>query len=91
MGIRPEGFVLDPEGPFTCAMTAVEVMGRDTSVVSSNPAMEGVSIRSIVPSDSVIDPEVKTVRFRLKPAKVHLFDAETEERIPVPSGKERAK
>ena len=90
-GIRPEGFVLDPEGPFTCALTAVEVMGRDTSVVSSNPAMEGVSIRSIVPSDSIIDPEAKTVRFRLKPAKVHLFDAETEERIPVPSGKERAK
>ena len=81
IGIRPEGFVLDPAGPFTCSLTGVEVMGRDTSVVASHPAMEGESIRAIVPSDSNPDSGAKTVRFSLKPGKVHLFDVETEERI----------
>ncbi len=84
VGIRPEGFVLDPEGPFSCELSAVEVMGRDTSVVSSHPAMEVVNVRSIVPTDSDIDTEAKTVRFSLKPAKVHLFDVGTEERIVLP-------
>ena len=81
IGIRPEGFILDPEGPFTCDLIGVEIMGRDTSVVSSHPDMQGESIRAIVPTDSVIDPDAKKVRFTLKPAKVHLFDAETEDRI----------
>ena len=33
-GIRPEGFIPDENGPFTCNMDRVEVMGRDVSVVS---------------------------------------------------------
>ena len=81
IGIRPEGFELSDTGAFTVDMIRVEVMGRDTSVVSRHDAMTGVSIRSIIPSDSGIDGNAEKVRFDLKPHKVDLFDIETEERI----------
>ena len=39
-------------------------------------------IRAIVSADSEIDPASGTVRFAVKPRKLFLFDAETEENIP---------
>ena len=82
VGVRPEGFLLQAAGPLSCTLQAVEVMGRDRSVVSTHPAAVSAQIRSIIPSEESIDVGHETVRFALKPAKVHLFDAETEERIP---------
>ena len=81
VGIRPEGFVYAADGPLKCALTRVEVMGRDVSVVSTHPALSGVSIRSIISAE--IAPQIggDTVRFAVKPAKVHIFDRATEERI----------
>ena len=78
----PEGFVLQENGPLCCALQAVEVMGRDHSVVSTHPAARSAVIRSIIPSEET--PQVKSgsVRFRLKPFKTYLFDAGTGERIP---------
>ena len=81
VGIRPEGFLPDPEGPLHCRMVNVEVMGRDMSVISTHPAFQGNTIRSIIASDAGVDREAETVRFRLKPNKVLLFDPKTEERI----------
>ena len=81
VGIRPEGFIPDGNGPFTCQMDRVEVMGRDVSVVSTHPQMTGTCVRSIVSSENRFDPQQKDVRFRLKPYKVFLFDRESEERI----------
>ena len=81
VGIRPEGFVLKADGPFTCKMSNVEVMGRDVSVVSTHPQMTGRCIRSIVSSENRFEPGQETVRFRLKPYKVFLFDKESEERV----------
>ena len=81
VGIRPEGFIPDPDGPFTCRMDRVEVMGRDVSVVSTHEKMTGKSIRSIVSSEYRLEPGQEKVRFRLKPHKVFLFDRESEERV----------
>ena len=81
VGIRPEGFIPDENGPFTCNMDRVEVMGRDVSVVSTHPQMTGRCIRSIVSSENRFEPGQETVRFRLKPYKVFLFDKESEERV----------
>ena len=83
VGIRPEGFLPDPEGPLSCRMVNVEVMGRDMSVISTHPAFQGATIRSIIASDAGVDREAEIVRFRLKPNKVLLFDPKTEERIPL--------
>ncbi|MBQ7300026.1 MAG: ABC transporter ATP-binding protein [Clostridia bacterium] len=80
VGIRPEGFEVDADGPMQCALNAIEVMGRDVSVVAGHPACQSTSIRAIVDADDVKGLSM-TVRFRLKPHKVELFDTVTEERI----------
>ena len=81
-GVRPEGFIPQEAGPLCCRLAGVEVMGRDTSVVSSHPAAESVSIRSIITAEHHIDKDAETVRFALKPNKVFLFRRDSEERIP---------
>ena len=80
VGIRPEGFVLDQNGPLSCGLSGVEVMGRDISVISSHPACKN-AIRSIIDAENLIDESAGVVRFALKPSKVHIFSKETEERI----------
>ena len=81
VGIRPEGFIPDRNGPFESKLSRVEVMGRDITVVSEHEASENPTVRSIVSAEYRIDTGSEKVRFRLKPFKVYLFDAETEERI----------
>ena len=81
VGIRPEGFIPAADGALECKLSNVEVMGRDVSIVSSNPAMLSPSIRSIVDADYKIDASSETVSFNLKPHKVFLFDKETEKRV----------
>ena len=83
VGIRPEGFILDGQGPLEVQLKRVEVMGRDTSVVSTHSASRSVQIRSIIPARNKVDRDAPTVRFSLMPDKVFLFKADTEERIPV--------
>ena len=82
IGIRPEGFLLNENGRFTCKLDRVEVMGRDTSVVSHHTASLDDTIRSIISAENTVDSDADTVRFELKPNKVFLFNMETEERIP---------
>ena len=79
--IRPEGFILDENGPLTCNFGGLEVMGRDVSVVSSNENAVNPTVRSIISSDNRVDLSSKTVRFSLKPHKVFIFDKNTEERV----------
>ena len=81
VGIRPEGFELDENGTLHCSLSNVEVMGRDVSVVSTNPASMNPVIRSIIDADNKIDPDTKTVSYTVKPHKLFLFHKETEERI----------
>jgi multiple sugar transport system ATP-binding protein len=81
VGVRPEGFILKDDGPLCCTLTGVEVMGRDISVVSTHEASLNTAIRSIIGTDNKVDTEKEKVRFALNPAKVHLFDHETEDRI----------
>ena len=81
VGIRPEGFTLDPNGAFTVELSNLEVMGRDVSVVSKHKNSLNPVVRSIINSDSKVDPNAKTVSFSLKPHKVFVFNKETEERI----------
>lgn len=81
VGIRPEGFILNENGPLGCKLINVEVMGRDVSVVSSNPASLNPTIRSIINADAGVDHDAETVRFSVKPHKLFLFDKESEKRI----------
>ena len=82
VGIRPEGFIVNPEGEFTTKLSNIEVMGRDVSIVSKHPNQISEVIRSIVDADNKVSPAAETVTFSLKPHKVFLFSKETEQRIP---------
>ncbi|MBQ7848275.1 MAG: ABC transporter ATP-binding protein [Clostridia bacterium] len=79
--IRPEGFSVDAEGPMKCALHAVEIMGRDVSVVAGHPALDGVQLRAIDPAARRMDEEADTVRFSIDPEKVLLFSKKDETRI----------
>ena len=87
VGIRPEGFILNETGVFSCTLRGVEVMGRDISVVSTNEASVNPTVRSIIGTENKLGaeaahmPEGSAVRFNLIFGKVFLFDRETEERI----------
>lgn len=81
VGIRPEGFILQEDGPLSCDLNRVEVMGRDISVVSTSPYSLNPAIRSIINAENRVGATGDKVHFALKPAKVLLFDKETEERI----------
>lgn len=81
VAVRPEGFELDDNGPLVCNLSNVEVMGRDVSVVSTHEASLNPVIRSIIDADNKVDVTKGTVSYTLKPHKVFLFNAETEERI----------
>ncbi|MBO4366046.1 MAG: ABC transporter ATP-binding protein [Clostridia bacterium] len=91
VGIRPEGFLPDAEGPMKCALRSIEVLGRDTSVVSAHPAAQTETIRSIVSAKNRSGLVSDEVRFSLDPEKVFLFRTDNEERIRVnPAVKEEA-
>lgn len=80
-GIRPEGFLLQDDGPLHCHLNRIEVMGRDISVVSSHECCEAAAIRSIINAENSLDLTSETVRFAVKPKKLFLFHKETQERI----------
>ena len=88
VAVRPEGFVMVEAGDdaeqkhiLECNLKAVEVSGRDVSIVSTHSANQGVNIRSIMGSDRNMKIEGETVRFKLKPSKVYLFDKESGKRL----------
>ena len=97
VGIRPEGFVYNPEGELTCKLMNLEVMGRDVSIISKNSNCikfdlqkspddenkeeEESDIRSIIDADTKIDINSEVVKFSLKPHKVFIFNKQTQERI----------
>ena len=80
VGVRPEGFIPKEDGALTCRLQAVEVMGRDISIVSRNDASEA-AIRAIVSAEHAAMATGETVRFDLKPNKVFAFDPESGARI----------
>lgn len=80
VGIRPEGFVYNLSGKLTCKMKYIEVMGRDTSIVSLHDCAQNTNIRSIVSSETVIEKS-ETVKFDIKSNKMYIFNKETEKRI----------
>ncbi len=81
IGIRPEAFVLDENGPFICNLHTIEIMGRDTSVVLSHDGCISDRMRAMLSDRSTLNENDKVLHFSLKKDKVHLFDKESEKRI----------
>ena len=86
VGIRPEGFIVcdnntSDDHVFTCDFKNVEIMGGAMSIVSSHADSQKPVIRSTVTDDVAIDKDSETVKFKIKPSKLYIFNKETEERI----------
>ena len=81
VGIRPEGFNPDPNGQLSCNLQRMEVMGRDVSLICNHPLCQSEDIRAIVDASIKVDLESSVIRFNLEAGKVHLFDAETGNRV----------
>ena len=81
VGVRPEGFIPRENGALHCGLTAVEVMGRDTSIVATNPLAATGTIRTIVSTEEIANVNGNTVNFDIKPGRTYLFDHEGGERI----------
>ena len=81
VGVRPEGFVLAENGALSCALKAVEVMGRDISVVCTNENACSDTVRAIIDSENTPALGTGTVRFDLKANKVDIFDRVSEARL----------
>lgn len=84
IGIRPEGFVMGNEideksKVLTLSCNEILTMGRDLTLICSNPFCTTEKIKIIVDSD--LKPQVGKIKFALRPTKVFVFDGETEERI----------
>ena len=84
VAIRPEGFVLADEkdkGVLHAECEMIQVMGRDISVVAKNELCTKPTFKAIISADDKVNPG--KVAFKVKPHKVFIFDAETDERIYV--------
>ena len=81
-GIRPEGFLPSVDGPLTCGLERVEVLGRDVSVVCTHSACTSGTVRAIVNAACQVDTTCAQVRFALRRDKVFLFHWETQQRVP---------
>ena len=81
VGVRPEGFVMEDNGPLHCRLSNVEVMGRDVSLVCNSDASANPLVRAIIDADNKIESGRETVAFSLKSHKTFIFSKENEERI----------
>ncbi len=91
VGIRPEGFIINPQGELTCHIRNLEIMGRDISIVSMHDAAETPIIRSIVDADNITERHVGDIKFSIKPNKIFIFNKETEERLNVETVSKKVK
>ena len=66
----------------------IQVMGRDISVVAKNELCTKPTFKAIISADDKVSPG--KVAFKVKPHKVFIFDAETDERIYVKLNNERS-
>ena len=80
-GIRPEGLIPERDGPLSCALTRIEITGRDTGVICTHPACDAPAVRAVLSSDRLPETAGGVIRFRLDPKKVCLFDPQTGARI----------
>lgn len=79
IGIRPEGFEVDPKGNFHIDVANIETLGRDISIVGQHPASERPNVKVIIDADTKVS--VGKIALSIKPHKCFIFNKENEQRI----------
>ena len=80
IGIRPEGFEISEDGTLSIHVKQIEHIGRDMSVIASNPLSEKDTFRFIIESGIELQ-EGTDVKVKVKPRKCFVFHKVTEERL----------
>ncbi|MGM9899937.1 MAG: ABC transporter ATP-binding protein [Bacilli bacterium] len=80
IGIRPEGFIISPNGTLTIDIEHVEYIGRDKLITGVNRQSEKDTFKFIVDS-SVSVEEGTTIKAEIRPNKYFVFHKETEKRL----------
>ena len=83
-GIRPEGFLCGEDVPakdrvLSMNVTQIVTMGRDLSLVCTNPNLVAPEAKIII--DSLIKVNIGETKVGVKPQKIFVFDGVSEERI----------
>ncbi len=81
IGVRPEGYELNDQGPLSLEPQFVETIGRDLSLVATHKNALSPTLRIILSSDTLILNGKKEIKFSLKPNKTYVFDKETGRRL----------
>ncbi len=81
IGIRPEGFEVNPDGDFTIKVEQIEYIGRDKSIIGSNPNSEKPTFRFIIDAEITGVEIGKEIKGNVKKTKCFVFDKDTESRI----------
>ena len=84
IAIRPEGFVLengDSKLGLDCNAEMIQVLGRDLSIIATNPNCTKETFKIIVQSDNynISGP----IKVGVKPNKLFIFDEKTQNRIEI--------
>ena len=80
IGIRPEGFDVCDEGTLRVHIKQIEHIGRDMSVIATNPLSEKDTFRFIIESGINLE-ENSDIKVKVKPHKCFVFHKVTEERL----------
>lgn len=80
IGIRPEGFEVNPNAEMQIFVNHVEYIGRDKSIIAINPNCEKETFRIIIDADVEVF-EGTTIKVAVKPNKCFVFNKLTEKRI----------
>lgn len=76
IGIRPEGYIVDKDGPLELKVDMVETIGRDTALIIKVPNTENETFRVILDAAHRIKPG-EIVKMKIKPNKMFVFNRET--------------
>ncbi len=80
IGIRPEGFEINENGTLNIHVKQIEHIGRDMSVIATNPLSEKDTFRFIIESGIELQ-ENTDIKVAVKPRKCFVFHKVTEERL----------
>lgn len=80
IGIRPEGYIIDEDGPLELKVDMVETIGRDTALIIKVPNTENETFRVILDAAHRIKPG-EIIKLKVKPNKMFVFNKETGELI----------
>ena len=81
LGVRPEGYIPNPNGKIELERLFIETIGRDLAIVVRHDEATVESFRIIISSENLGLGKEEKVTFDLNPSKTYIFDKEDGRRL----------